>query len=404
MRSDSDRATKSTDAATPAKATRARRLLFVFVDALGPAQLDALRAPLGGLPHARTLDGILGYSSGALPTILTGRAPREHGRMCLFARAAHDGDSLLSPLRWLGLLPRVVHERGVVRRALGKLLARASDVRGYVALHRVPPAKFRWLDLPERDDLFGAREVGGAPTFLADARDAGLSVYASPWQLGDEARWAATDEALRCAAPDLCFLYAPALDATLHAHGNDTRRAYDIARDIGAQIDRARARMSADGRDVATIVVGDHGMGDVAATIDPRGVVDAMEARSPSLRSFVDSTMLRLWAPPHALERARIAVARARWPGRWLDAAALDARGAPTRGAPYGDAIFVLDEGVIFAPSHVGGHARGMHGYDLDAPSSRAALASDVEIPTAVRALSDVAGFVRAALALPEAA
>ena len=40
--------------------------------------------------------------------------------------------------------------------------------------------------------------------------------------------------------------------------------------------------------------------------------------------------------------------------------------------APFGDAIWVLPEGAMFAPSYLGGAVRGMHGYDLGAPSSRA--------------------------------
>src|ERR1700679_139240 len=90
------------------------RVMVCFVDALGPAQLASLRLRRRG--HARALEGELGYSSGAIATILTGEAPARHGRMCLFTRRAADEPALLAPLRWLGLLPRFVHERSRVRR------------------------------------------------------------------------------------------------------------------------------------------------------------------------------------------------------------------------------------------------------------------------------------------------
>jgi len=48
----------------------------------------------------------------------------------------------------------------------------------------------------------------------------------------------------------------------------------------------------------------------------------------------------------------------------------------------------------------VGGRVAGMHGYDVSAPSARAAIASDEPIPEDVRALTDVAHVVRDKLGL----
>src|SRR4051812_46783423 len=100
----------------PVGPSRRRRVLVVFVDALGPDQLESAGG-LGGLPHRGRLRGILGYSCGALPTLLTGAPPERHGRMCLFSHVERGEEGVLAPLKWLGLLPRLVHERGRLRRA-----------------------------------------------------------------------------------------------------------------------------------------------------------------------------------------------------------------------------------------------------------------------------------------------
>lgn len=157
------------------------RVLVVFVDALGPAQLARFRSEFAFLEHDKPLNGVLGYSSGALATVLTGAPPSIHGRMCLFTAREPDTASMLRPLRWLGLLPSILHERNAFRRVLSKALATAEGLTGYVALHRVPPAAFDWLDMPEHEDIFHADSIGNAATFLADARSRGLSVYAAPW-------------------------------------------------------------------------------------------------------------------------------------------------------------------------------------------------------------------------------
>jgi hypothetical protein len=154
--------------------------------------------------------------------------------------------------------------------------------------------------------------------------------------------------------------------------------------------------MRAGGRDVTLLVVGDHGMADVDRVVDPRPFDTPY-----GVRHFVDSTMLRLWGAPSGLDRARAAIDRLRWPGRWLDAAQLAARGAPG-GDRFGPLMFVLNEGGIFAPSFLGGAVRGMHGYDLGSPSAAAFVASDAPLPASVTALDEIAPFVEAQLGLQD--
>lgn len=373
------------------------RVLVVFVDALGPSQLERCGELFTSLPHRRSLRGILGYSSGALPTILTGAPPSVHGRMCLFSKRGAGEPGLLAPLSWLGLLPRAVHERASLRRALSRVLAGARGLTGYVALHRVPPEAFRWLDLPEREDLFQATRIGPARTFLADARSAGLTVFASSWRQPEAERWASALDALARTRPDLSFLYATELDAALHAHGNREPVIGGVMTRLAPRVERAREILGADGSGLTTIVVGDHGMADVDATVDPRPLLAAIDLE----HVFVDSTMMRVWGGGPALRRARGALERAGIGGAFLDAEALRARRAPMDGGPFGEALWLLPEGVIFAPSFVGGRARGMHGYDLDAPSCFAALASDDPLVLRAESLADIAGIVRERLAIP---
>jgi hypothetical protein len=377
-----------------------QRVLVTFIDAFGPRQLEVLAEVFDFLPYRRALTGTMGYSSGALPTILTGASPAVHGRMCLFSAPARERSGVLSPLSWLGLLPRIVHERGRVRSLAARVLARTSGLTGYVALHRVPPAAFRWLDIPEREDMFRARDIGGAPTFLADARRAGLDVYAAPWQLGEEERWQHAQATLAARQPRLTFLYAGALDGALHRHGNQVSTIRQVGGRIAREIGKARTALSAGLEhgvaDVLTLVVGDHGMADVDQVIDPRPALQRLAGQ----RLFVDSTMMRFWGTQSELERARLALERLRTPGIWLDRTALGARDVPTRDAPYGDAIFVLDEGVLFAPSFLGGRVRGMHGYDTACASANAALASDHEIPASVGSTAALAPLIRRALGL----
>jgi len=336
----------------------------------------------------------LGYSSGALASILTGAAPNVHGRMCLFS--SHGGRGSLAPLRWLGLLPKLLHERSALRRRVAKIFALASGLDGYFALHRVPPEAFRWLEVEERDDLFATERVGQATTFLSRARSAGVEVFASPWQLAEDARWQHTFESVRRRPAELTFVYASALDGALHHAGNESESARNALRTISERIDRTRELLARGGNKVTTLVVGDHGMADVQHVVDPRPLV----ARLAGVRVFVDSTLLRLWGPEGAIAEARRVLHGALPELTFLDREALAREQLPVAGSPYGDAIGVLPEGQLFSPSFVGGKVRGMHGYHPSGSSADAALLADFPIPAQVRSISDVASLVDAQLGL----
>jgi len=371
-------------------------VLVVFVDALGPREADLLVESGLALPHRASLTGVLGYSSGAIPTILTGVSPSRHGRMCLFSRLEPQAVSPLQPLQWLGLMPRIVHERARVRRMASLAIARLRGFDGYLALHRVPPALFARLDVPEREDLFKARDIGGVPTFLARAREAGLRVVTSDWRKPEASRIADLEAAPEA---DLVFLYLSGLDAILHRDGGIEQDARAWATQAASWVQRAQRAMAGgeSRREVQTLVIGDHGMASVETVVDPRPTLAELDRLLGREFVFVDSTMLRVSAPA-----ARSADARAilgRLPVNVLDAEGMAARDAPSDGR-YGDLIALLPEGSIFAPSFVGGRVRGMHDYDRSSPSAHAALLSSEPLPPELGRLEDVAGWVCRALDL----
>lgn len=370
-------------------------VLVVFIDAFGPDQLDRFNDFFDFLPYRKSLHGILGYSSGALPTILTGQTPDVHGRMCLFSARKEGETSILRPMKWLGLLPKVLHERSKVRRVAEGILKKTAKLEGYVALHKVPPELFEWLDMPEREDMFTADEIGGAPTFLAEARKAGLSVYSAPWQLPEAERWEHSFKAIREQKPDLAFLYATALDGIMHMEGPNGSKAPDAAEAIAKNIKLARELMANDGSDLITMVIGDHGMAEVNKVHDPR----KMLTRIGNVKVFVDSTMIRAWGTDAELSLVRKEIEKENWGGTWLQDDELQKRKVPNDNI-FGRAIYVLGEGSLFAPSFLGGKISGMHGYDSCCNCAMAAIASDQIIPLSVRGINDLSGSIKVRLGI----
>ncbi|MFO0661599.1 MAG: alkaline phosphatase family protein [Polyangiaceae bacterium] len=368
------------------------RVLVVLVDSLGPSQLEIAKQWMTWGTTSTSIEGELGFSSGALATLLTGRAPAEHGRMCLFEAHRGDGDGPLAPLSLLGLLPKLIHERGRLRRYLSKAFAAVRGMSGYFELHRVPPTAFKWLDVAERDDLFASPDILGNETFLETARRAGLSVQVTPWQVREEERWQQAFDQAKKTPADLTFMYVAELDGVQHREGSHGAIVEDTIGRIGAKVSKLREMIAADGSPLTTIVVGDHGMADIRHVIDPR----PLSAKLDGIRHFVDSTMIRVWGSPTEIAYAGEVMKNA-GVGTWLDRDALVARGAPVETGGSGGGLLVLNEGSLFAPSFVGGVVRGMHGYDRGTLSAKAGLLSDQPLSN-VRSLRDVAGAVREGL------
>src|SRR5258708_20236201 len=77
--------------------------IFVLIDALGWQFLQDREFLSDLLPYRRPLRTVLGFSSGAIPTILTGLPPGQHGHWNLFY---YDPErSPFKSLRLLNFLP-----------------------------------------------------------------------------------------------------------------------------------------------------------------------------------------------------------------------------------------------------------------------------------------------------------
>lgn len=377
-------------------------MVVLLVDALGDRLANAHPGFAARLPHRRPLETILGFSSGALPTLFTGRMPRDHGRWLMYRRA--NGST---PFRGFGAvraLPPALQRSGRLTRWLTRVVERRG-VRGYFHLYEVP----RWLlpafDLPERDDIFAPGGLPGGAlwdtleqravrwrgwnwrTREADALDAAAGAAA-----GGDARFV--------------FCYTAELDATLHREGSAGAGVRTALDRYGHWIDRVLGAAGAGGDPVWLYLLSDHGMVDVTRTLDVMGILDGLAPRWPrDYLAFFDSTMARFWWRDRgARDVVRERLAREHG-GRWLTPEELARAGADFADGGYGDDVFLLDPGVLLVPSFMGrSPLAAMHGYDAAHPDMTALLWSNRPIPDGVRHLRDVRAFLESELDLARGA
>jgi hypothetical protein len=368
--------------------------IYVLVDALGWEVLRDRPFLDDVLAERRWLATILGYSSGAIPTLLSGLTPSQHGHWNLFYR-----DPARSPFRWtrpLAGLPRPLVENRVSRRALKLVARRLSGYRGYFSLYDYPVAHLAQFDLTEKRDIY---QPGGLDrrSIFDDMREAGVAYECYNYHRHTDAQILALapERAARTEARVL-FLYLSGLDHHLHFHVHQPDSVTEaLARyqtGLRGVWDAAvRAR-----RDVRMFVFSDHGMTPIRWTHDLRRDVQALGLRVPDdyLPAY-DSTMARFWVWTEQARGALTALLADHPCGTLMAPAELQRLGVWFEDDRYYQMLFLMKPGVLLCPSDMGSvRFAGMHGYHPSEPTADAALLSTVPVDRSVDHIAGVRGVL----------
>ena len=349
--------------------------LFVFADALG----WTLVKKRGFMPDLFTCrqpcDTLLGYSCTCDPSILTGCLPEQHGHFSFFiydrARLAPFRDA-----RLLGWLPELIAGHHRVRNRVSKWIAGSRGYTGYFQLYSVPFSRLPYLDYTEKNDIYEPDGIlGGQPVIFDFWKKSGIPWMRSDWRKNDAANVAHLKEELQKGEVRLAYLFTSSLDAVMHAHTTESA-ATDAAfarfeqwlREIH---ELAQARYS----EVRIHLFSDHGM---TNTNELSRMMPEFETLGLKYgRDYVavwDSTMARFWFPGSKTAREQAAGwLGARTEGRILTDEELKAYGCYFPDGRYGELFYLLNNGVIFAPSYMNQRrVPAMHGFAPEEPDSAA--------------------------------
>lgn len=354
-----------------------RLVLIVLVDALGWEQAgDPTFVPVLGAPRS-PIRSVLGYSSANLPTIMTGRLPREHGHFSMYRRAGRGGVFAgVKPL--LSLATRLTDRHWRISGWLAQWL-RWRGVTGYFSLYEIPLSVLPEFDLCQRKDI----HAPGAFDSMTGLADLVLCTGAGRiwnWSVPEDRAFAELSEEIDRGEKRVLFLYTPTLDGLMHATGPDSGAVCEALAGYARRIEGLCERAGRRYEEVRVFVFGDHGMAPVRGVHDLRSELEvAGYGPDGPVLYFLDSTMARFWFHS-AADRPRVEeiLARHAW-GRILGDEELESLGALFEDRRYGELIFLLEEGEILVPSFMSGRpVRGMHGYHPDARHSFTVLLSNV--------------------------
>ncbi|MBL9173775.1 MAG: alkaline phosphatase family protein [Verrucomicrobiales bacterium] len=365
--------------------------LFIMVDACGWEILrgDPFLQDLA--PRRRRLDSVFGYSSTCVPSILSGRWPVEHRNWCYFVYDPKN--SPFRSLRLLRWLPTALTSRRIVRRLLTRLLKVHLGFRGYFDLYNIP---FRYIHLFDFTEKKSPLQPGGM--------NRGANIFdflvsqKIPYFVSDPAR---TEEenrdelAARLGAGDVdfAFMYWAGLDGLLHRVGNRSPEVPEKLRRyeewIRTLLEAARGRY----QEVHLYVFSDHGMANCDELLDLKSRIDALPlVMGRDYAVVYDSTMARFWFFNDSA-RTRISEALRQEPmGRIVPDAELREMHALFEDRYFGELIFLVREGVLIVPSHMGERPiRAMHGYHPTDPHSYASLLTNqASVPDGITAIPHI--------------
>jgi hypothetical protein len=370
--------------------------IFVLVDGLGWEWLKALPFLTKLAPYRRPLRTVLGFSAGAIPSILTGRYPVEHGRMAMFHRTA-ERDSPFRTFAWLCSQSPALVENRYVRHLVEHGVRLLHRVSGHFDLYAVPLRYLPMLDVCEKRNIYQPEGIPGSITIFDLLSQRAVPYRAYSYHQGSDFKLIELlQRDLAHGEASFGLLYLSQIDAFLHEHADNIEAVRVLLRQYEERLVRLyETGLKHYGR-IRFHLFSDHGMAPTRRTVDILDKLLKLPFKRPdSYFGLIDSTMSRFWFFDEA---AREAVRRALTDGgggRWLTKQSLRSMNACFADDRYGEEIYLLDEGTVAEPSHMGAIApRGMHGFHPDAPHSYAAFLSSQDYGDSLNSITDIFGIM----------
>jgi predicted AlkP superfamily pyrophosphatase or phosphodiesterase len=365
--------------------------LFVFVDACGWEIIKDHPFARTHAPERRKLTSVFGFSSACIPSILSGRWPVSHRNWCYFVY-----DPVNSPfrfLRHLRWLPRALTSRRFFRHRLSRLLKVHLKFRGYFDLYNIPFEFISLFDFSEKKNPLQPGGLNVGPNIFDYLESRGI-----PYHVSDPTRTERQnlDHLLTDLAAekiDFAWLYWPDLDGVLHRVGNQSPEVPAKLNAYEPWLTELMARAHEHYEKVSLTIFSDHGMANCDTLLDLRAQIEPLGLRMGVDYAVVyDSTMGRFWFFNDRARQLVTATLHRVSAGRILPDAELEKLGTLFPDRYFGELIFLVDEGVLIVPSHMGERPiRAMHGYHPNAPQSYASLLTNyADVPAHITAIPHI--------------
>ena len=353
----------------------------MFIDALGWEVVKKYNFASDLLPVRHSAEMQFGYSSAAIPTILTGATPEAHGHMNFYYYSPKKSPFKFFRLLGLHLLPKALTGRWRFRHLLSRIVKKFYGYTGYFELYSMPFNKLPYFDYSEKKDLFISGGIGGVKNLADFFTERKIPHHISNWRLSEEENISALKTDVQKGEIEFAFLYTAAMDALLHDQTKDGEKIIRKLEWYESQIREILGLCSKQYKNVIFNVISDHGMTTHTSSIDLISPIENLPLTfGKDYVAAYDSTMARFWYLNDEAKELIQAECTKAGNGHFLSNDEKKRWGINFEDHKYGDDFFLCAPGVQIVPSDMGPEAvPGMHGYSPDDPDSDAAFLSNCE-------------------------
>lgn len=374
--------------------------IYMFVDALGWEIVQKYQFLADILTFRYPVKMQFGYSSTAIPTILSGEYPRVHNHFSFYY---YDPEN--SPFKFLKLLkycfglghhPRSLLNRGRVRRYISKLVAWVNGYTGYFQLYEVPYDKLPYLDYCEKTDIFAKNGLAPVKNLRDILEESKLHFHISNWRHSEIQNINDAEKALLKGDIDFAFIYTAAFDGFLHDNVRDEKAILERLKKYEIRIRAFLIHLQKAGIEPKFTIISDHGMTAKTGTVDIIEKIESLNLKfGVDYAAVYDSTMARFWyLTSHAKDIIQKRLNQPDCKGVIVTNEEKLQYGINFTNNRFGDDIFLMNAGIQIEPSDLGKKAlNGMHGFSPEDKDSYAAFLSNTQpyfIPKEVRDYFDL--------------
>lgn len=364
--------------------------LFVFIDGFGWQVYNKHGFNHKAIDTRKKLKTTFGFSSGADPSILTGRYPNEHTHWSSFYY-----DPKNSPFKfckYLSFLPKRIFDRFRPRHYLSRLMKVINGYTGYFEIYSVPFAHLPYFDYLEKQDYFVPNGILKTDTIFDWCVQNDIPYHCSNWRKSETYNINALKKEIDKKEIEFSYLYLPTLDGVMHTYGTEHQNTKDKLQWLEKQIEDVYDYAQDNYDEVSLHIFSDHGMCDTKDSIDLISIIEKSNLDyGKDYVAMYDSTMARFW---FLNENARVKIEdilKKQTSGIIVDDDELKRMNVFFEDRRFGELFFLTNPGTLINPSYFGLKAiPGMHGFHPDHKDSDALMFSSTTIDSNINSITDI--------------
>lgn len=374
----------------PLNAKRSTLSIFILIDALGWEYIKD-RPFLDDIAKTKmSVKSILGFSSGVIPSILTGKYPQEHKHWSLYYYSPKT-----SPFRWtkyLCWLPKKIINSRISRKIIEEITKRLMGYTGYFETYLIPVEKLCLFNICERKNIYKPKGVKSGKSIFDRLSENRIDYKCFTYPLKDADIFSKVKEELKESESQVYFLYFSESDALLHKACKDKEKVNAMVSYYEKEIQEVYNIACERFDDVNLYVFSDHGMACINKNFDLKKDIESLGFKMPhDYIAFYDSTMARFWFFNLGAKEKIENMLKTKNYGKILSEEELKTLGIDFKDNMYGELIFLMETGSVINPSFMGNKIpEGMHGFDVSNSAMDAVLVSNKPIQEKI---ADVRGF-----------